>query len=148
MFTAPGMAREDLMQDGAVGLLQAASNFSEHKGAKFATYASIRANGNMQDAVRKYNTNNSRFMNASDSNIIEGATADDLDLADHLESQELQKVLIQAFFALSDQHRKVLIMYYQKGCKQQEIATQLKLTEARVSQLLRGATNKLHSAIE
>jgi RNA polymerase sigma factor for flagellar operon FliA len=44
---------EDLIQAGMIGLLEAASNFSDGRGATFETYAGIRIRGAMIDALRK-----------------------------------------------------------------------------------------------
>jgi len=44
---------EDLIQSGLIGLLHAAKNFDETKGASFETYAGIRIRGAMIDEVRK-----------------------------------------------------------------------------------------------
>jgi RNA polymerase sigma factor for flagellar operon FliA len=44
----------DLMQSGMVGLLEAAGNFDESRGASFETYAGIRIRGAMLDDIRKH----------------------------------------------------------------------------------------------
>ncbi len=44
---------EDLMQAGMVGLLEAAMQYDETKGASFETYAGIRIRGHMLDEVRR-----------------------------------------------------------------------------------------------
>lgn len=44
---------DDLIQAGMVGLLEAAKNFDDTKGAQFSTYANIRIRGNILDEVRK-----------------------------------------------------------------------------------------------
>lgn len=44
---------DDLMQAGMVGLLEAALNYDESKGASFETYAGIRVRGHMLDEVRR-----------------------------------------------------------------------------------------------
>jgi len=44
---------EDLIQSGAIGLIEAAQNFDSTMGASFETYASIRVRGAMLDEVRK-----------------------------------------------------------------------------------------------
>jgi len=44
---------DDLMQAGMMGLLEAARNYDELKGASFETYASIRIRGHMLDEVRR-----------------------------------------------------------------------------------------------
>lgn len=45
---------EDLIQAGAIGLLEAVSNFDQRHGASFATYAGIRIRGAMMDEVRRH----------------------------------------------------------------------------------------------
>lgn len=44
---------DDLIQAGMIGLLEAAKNYDETKGASFETYAGIRVRGMMLDEVRK-----------------------------------------------------------------------------------------------
>ncbi|PCH56914.1 MAG: hypothetical protein COC15_02255 [Legionellales bacterium] len=146
MFTAPGASYDDLTQEGVIGLLQAAQNYDDTKGAQLATYSSIRANGNMQDFVRKHNTNNSRFISASDSQVLDAAVDVNAEVLSDIANQEIQALLIKTFFGLSAVHRKVLLLYYQQGYKQQEIAAQMQLTAARVSQLLHAAISKLQRA--
>lgn len=45
---------DDLMQAGAIGLIDAARNFDATQGASFPTYATIRIRGAMLDEVRRY----------------------------------------------------------------------------------------------
>lgn len=44
---------DDLIQAGMIGLIEAARNFDEKKGATFVTYAGIRIRGAMLDEIRK-----------------------------------------------------------------------------------------------
>jgi len=44
---------DDLIQAGMLGLLEAAANYSEGRGASFETYAGIRIRGAMLDGLRK-----------------------------------------------------------------------------------------------
>lgn len=44
---------DDLIQAGMIGLLEAAKNFDDSKGASFETYAGIRIRGTMLDEIRK-----------------------------------------------------------------------------------------------
>lgn len=44
---------EDLIQAGMIGLIEAARNYDEKKGATFITYAGIRIRGAMLDEIRK-----------------------------------------------------------------------------------------------
>lgn len=45
---------DDLIQAGAIGLLESAQRFDPSHGASFATYASIRIRGAMLDELRRY----------------------------------------------------------------------------------------------
>jgi RNA polymerase sigma factor for flagellar operon FliA len=49
----PSVDVEDLIQAGMIGLLEAATNFNDGRGATFETYAGIRIRGAMIDALRK-----------------------------------------------------------------------------------------------
>ncbi|MET0280579.1 MAG: RNA polymerase sigma factor FliA [Steroidobacteraceae bacterium] len=49
----PSVDVEDLIQAGMIGLLEAATNFHDGRGATFETYAGIRIRGAMIDALRK-----------------------------------------------------------------------------------------------
>ena len=44
---------DDLIQSGMIGLLEAANNFDNTKGASFETFAGIRIRGSMLDEIRK-----------------------------------------------------------------------------------------------
>jgi len=44
---------DDMVQAGMIGLIEAARNFDEQKGAAFVTYAGIRIRGAMLDEIRK-----------------------------------------------------------------------------------------------
>ncbi len=48
------LEKEDLVQEGLIGLLAAINSFSNDKGAKFSTYASICINNSVQTALRKF----------------------------------------------------------------------------------------------
>lgn len=49
----PSVQIEDLIQAGMIGLLEAANNYDDGKGASFETYAGIRVRGSMLDEIRK-----------------------------------------------------------------------------------------------
>jgi len=49
----PSVEVNDLIQAGMLGLLEAAANYAENRGASFETFAGIRIRGAMIDALRK-----------------------------------------------------------------------------------------------
>ncbi|MBE6742184.1 MAG: sigma-70 family RNA polymerase sigma factor [Ruminococcaceae bacterium] len=48
------LEKEDLVQEGLIGLLAAINSYSSEKGAKFSTYASRCINNSVQTALRKF----------------------------------------------------------------------------------------------
>lgn len=50
----PGMNREDLVQYGFYGLIEAVERYDPMQGAKFETYAAKRINGAIMDQIRNY----------------------------------------------------------------------------------------------
>ncbi len=48
----PSVQTEDLIQAGTIGLMQAARNFDNQRGANFSTYAGIRIRGAIMDEIR------------------------------------------------------------------------------------------------
>lgn len=57
--TAPeGLSKEDLIQSGMCGLIEAVERFNPINGNKFETYAKIRIQGSMYDYIRYYKKSN------------------------------------------------------------------------------------------
>lgn len=52
-ITSP-LEKDDLIQEGMIGLLAAVKSYNSHKGAKFATYASRCINNSIQTALKKF----------------------------------------------------------------------------------------------
>lgn len=50
----PGLQKEDLLQFGVCGLIEAVEKFDPNQGAKFETYATWRINGAMVDQIRYF----------------------------------------------------------------------------------------------
>jgi RNA polymerase sigma factor FliA len=56
LFRMPAIVHvDDLIQAGMIGLIEAANNFDQSKGASFSTYAGIRIRGAMLDEIRRGN---------------------------------------------------------------------------------------------
>ena len=83
---------EDLIQAGMIGLLEAASNYEEGKGASFPTFASIRVRGAMIDEMRRGDWTprsvykNSRMVQEAVREIenVNGRDAKNIDVAKHM----------------------------------------------------------------
>lgn len=83
---------EDLLQSGMIGLMEAAQNYDQSKGASFETYAGIRIRGSMLDEIRKgdwiprsVHRNSRRIADAIHTiEMREGRDAQDLEVAQEL----------------------------------------------------------------
>jgi RNA polymerase sporulation-specific sigma factor len=61
------LERDDLIQEGLIGLLAAIQSYKTDKGTKFVTYASRCINNSIQSALKKFN----RMKDVPPSNIVE-----------------------------------------------------------------------------
>ncbi len=117
--------REDLLQEGFIGLYTAAVSYEEIKGASFRTYAGACIYNRMVDTARKHGNSKNRLLNESlslDSEAASRITAhhspeDLLELRD-----QIQGLLKRSESVLSPMEQKALRLYLD-GCKRKEIET-------------------------
>lgn len=137
--------REDLIQEGMIGLLAAIKSFKENKGASFKTYAKICIDNSMQTALRKFN----RQKDIPLQNVVEYqeeelpaengfASAEDIVIAQESVSL-LTKVLQEN---LSDFENEVLRLHI-VGCSYNEIAKRLCKTPKAIDNALQRVRKKL-----
>lgn len=119
--------REDLLQEGFLGLYVAAASYSETGGASFRTYAGICVFRRMADAARKHSSAKNRILNESLSLDSEAAA----NMAAQQSPEELlelrdqfQNVLRRMELELSPLERKALLLYL-SGCGRSEIPARL-----------------------
>lgn len=101
----PYIQEEDLVQSGMIGLLEAAKNYDDSKGASFDTYAGIRIRGAMLDEIRKLDWTprsvhkNSRKVAAAIKEIehTKGRDAKDTEIASALD------ISLQEYYKLIDE---------------------------------------------
>lgn len=139
------MEREDLIQEGMIGLLAAIKSYRSDKGASFKTYAKICVDNSIQTALRKFN----RQKDIPIQNVIEYqeeelpaengyASAEDVVIAQESVSL-LTKVLLEN---LSDFENEVLRLHI-VGCSYNEIAKRLCKTPKAIDNALQRVRKKL-----
>lgn len=139
------MEREDLIQEGLIGLLAAIKSYDSTKGASFKTYAVICISNAMQSALRKYR----RLKDIPVQNVVEYQeseipadiffdSAEDIVIAQESVSL-LTKVLQQN---LSDFENEVLRLHID-GCSYNEIAKRLCKTPKAIDNALQRVRRKL-----
>lgn len=139
------MEREDLIQEGMIGLLAAVKSYRHDKGASFQTYARICIDNSIQTALRKF----SRQKDIPPQNFIELqeedlpaesviASAEDIVIAQESVSM-LTEVLREN---LSDFENEVLRLHI-VGCSYNEIAERLSKTPKAIDNALQRVRRKL-----
>lgn len=139
-FEGPSaLERDDLLQEGLLGLYTAAVTYEAGKGASFRTYAGVCVQNRMVDAARKHGSFKNRPLNESlslDSQAVSQAAAgnspeDLLELRD-----QLQRLLARLETDLSPLERKALDLFL-AGCKREDV-------EARSGMSLKAFDNALY----
>ncbi len=139
------MEREDLIQEGMIGLLAAIKSYRNDKGASFRTYAKICIDNSIQSSLRKFK----RQKDIPIQNVIEYqeeelpvengySSAEDIVIAQESVSL-LTKVLQEN---LSDFENEVLRLHI-VGCSYNEIAARLCKTPKAVDNALQRVRKKL-----
>ena len=121
------LEREDLYQEGLLGLFDAANSFTADGGASFETYAGRCINNRIVSAVRRSSSRKNSFLNhAVPIEEAETVGADDTsDPQALLESRdEMNRMLENVHISLSPFERKVLSLYL-GGYKRAEIEARL-----------------------
>ncbi len=120
------LEKDDLVQEGMIGLLAAIKSYNSEKGAKFVTYASRCINNSVQTALRKF----SRLKDIPQSNLVtleedffEGRVG--LSAEDEFLAKESVSTLTEVLYeGLSSFENEVLRLYI-VGCSYAEIADRL-----------------------
>jgi RNA polymerase sigma factor for flagellar operon FliA len=159
----PCVTLDDLSSAGMIGLIQAVDRFDQKRGLQFKTYAQHRIRGAMQDFLRDEDplsrTERRRVRKATPEL---GATGHGLPPATVSLDQIPQRCLAAqapATFTLRSEVRevrrclsarenRVILLLYDLGWKNGEVAAELGVNESRVSQIKQCAISKLRIELE
>ncbi|MBR2278660.1 MAG: sigma-70 family RNA polymerase sigma factor [Eubacterium sp.] len=138
------LEKDDLVQEGMIGLLAAINSYNSNKGAKFVTYASRCINNSVQTALRKF----SRLKDIPQSNIValeedffEGRVV--LSAEDEYLAKESVSTLTEVLYeGLSSFENEVLRLYI-VGCSYAEIAQKLGKNQKSIDNAIQRIRKKL-----
>lgn len=114
---------EDLIQEGFLGLYQAACTYEEEKSASFRSYAGVCVENRMISAVRTHSSKKNQMLNESislDDAELSAVSAEDSPERQLEGKEELRRVLSFAKFSLTPLELKALSLYL-KGCPRREV---------------------------
>lgn len=146
LYKLNGFGREDLLQEGFIGLFDAMKSFSDDKGCSFNTYARRCIVNRMTSFIRKSlsgkNAPLSNFINIDDeADALESLTYPDPEklLMDKEMVSELKEKVMSN---LTDKERKILRMYL-SNCTYREIAAAADISTKSVDNALFRIKKKL-----
>ncbi len=164
------VSRDDLIAAGTLGLYEALKKGVPENPAMFVAYASIRVRGAIMDELRRLDwfprrRRQQASVDASPETPATGRATrslvriDDLEASqplasdsdgpgEHLERKLDFLALQSAISALPAREREIIVMRYFRGLSGKTVATELGLSEARVSQLHARAIDLLRRNVE
>lgn len=135
--------KEDLWQEGLLGLYAAAISFRPERGASFSTYAGVCVYNRMTSAVRRHASSGNRPLNESISLEDAGDAAVEASPEEQLELQEDFRALQQRMgVSLSPMERRVLTLYL-SGYRRGEAADRAGITVRAYDNALHRVRSKL-----
>ncbi len=133
--------KDDLFQEGMIGLMKAAVSFDEDKGVPFAVYATICIDSKINGAIATYNKVGNKIL--TDADILnENIKADSSDIQSNLESKMRLEAVFEKMESLSRNEKESIILFLE-GHSYQEIAQKLGITVKSVENSIYRVRRKL-----
>ena len=153
-YKKSGIPFHDLISEGNIGLVKAASKFDHTKGVKFISYAVWWVKSQIQESIKE-NAKSDNFhgddymemmMRDSDFEYKTNLINEDFE-NDVVTMSSRQTVIDELTKVLNEREKKILLMYYGVGrkseCTLEEIGSELNLTKERVRQIKDKALTKV-----
>lgn len=132
-----GLPREELFQEGAIGLILAARGFRPERGLAFSTYAFSRIMGQMRHAIRREQAALRRGLPRAEADSR-------IPAPDDTEAAATDRVLARELLcALEERERELIRLRCMEGLTQKEAAGRLGLTQVQASRAQKRALEKL-----
>lgn len=157
-YTGRGVALEDLISEGNIGMMKAAEKFDPSRGKRFVTFAAPFIRKSIEEAIDKQEGNSQPISvdepiplgsqnNFSLLNVLEDKDAPRAD--QHTEQEALVNELQKVIDVLDDREQTVIKHLFGIGCDHltmAEIATKMDIKRERVRQIRDKAVRKLRKA--
>jgi RNA polymerase sigma factor (sigma-70 family) len=140
----PSFELEDLVQQGQIGLMQAAERFDPERGSSFPMYAQRRVRGAMFDFVRRRHWRNATLAPLKTARDCASAENIDQRIARKQEAREVWR----AVALLPDRERTIISLYYAGGLTNEQIGPAVNLKGRRVAQIHREALDQLRHDLQ
>jgi RNA polymerase sporulation-specific sigma factor len=143
-YRLDSLQREDLIQEGMIGLFNAIDTYDKSKGIKFSTYSSVCIKNRINNALGSlWNVN--KKIDSSGKDLEE--VTEEHNPEDDVMIGEVSEKIEQAVLNLADIEKRVLSMYLDKKTYQ-EIALSLAISTKKVDNILMKIKSKLGEKIK
>ncbi len=149
-FHLPEAETMELIQEGTVGLLEAAENYDYTRKVAFSLFASYRIKGSMVNYLRKTNGDG---MLSLDSEMFEGCTlselipATDVSLSEQTERNLLVEKVNQAMERLPLKEQQVLQELYMEDRSAQDVASAIDVSLGHVYRLQKKGVRRIRGML-
>lgn len=132
---------QDLVQAGAIGVIEALDQFEKSRGVKFSNWAAKIARFRMLDHLRTFN--NSRQKRKYNITFVE--LPPDLATHDKFDFDTPEEAIAEMCKGLSEREIKVVTLSFADNMTLQQIGDKLGVTKARASQIRASAIRRLRA---
>ena len=145
-FLKHGGEKEDLIQEGMIGIWRAIIDFDSSKHDNFLAFAGMCVSSRIKDTLRKHNRaknmplNKSESLNSFDENIAPEYVGDPI--ANYIEKEGTESFYEKLKNLCKEEHMTVL-KYYMEGYSYNEIAAMLDLPVKKIDNILSGIKSKI-----
>ncbi len=153
-----GERLEDLVQVGAIGLLEAIDRFDPERGADLASFAVPTITGVIRRHLRDRSTLVRMPRPLAEQarmpvclSLVEGENAETdaaLKFDGAFAASEERLLLASAFRTLAARERRILHLHFYAGLSQAEVAREVGLSQIQVSRLIRVSLDRMRAALE
>ena len=141
-------SREDLIQEGSIALMDAATNFDPHRQVRFVTYAHRCITRGIQKAVQRGEADKHRSMrDFLPLEVLEDQPPQEESPADVVISRESIALLQEKIATLLSGFEQEALKLYLSGCSYQEMANTMHTSTKAVDNALQRIRRKLRNAL-
>jgi RNA polymerase sigma-B factor len=139
-FASSGEQLDDLVQAGSIGLIKAVDRFDPDRGPSLAAFAAPVIEGEIRHHLRRRRRHATRET-AEPPDGLDGGTPGE-------GQSEARLALAPGWQALPDRERRLLELRFFEDRTQAQIASELGISQAHVSRLLRAALDRLRAGLD
>ena len=120
----PSIDYDDLVQEGTLGLMQAAARFNPEAHDNFKLYAQRRILGAMLDSVRRRHWISATSVPLEEAKGLEGEE----DFESEIEEQEIVGLVRKARRTMTGRRQKVVELVYRRGLSRNQAAREMRMS--------------------